>query len=455
MDMGQVHEKLLEFFKDATNGYSLADDARCFHFFIMVKRPLPEDIDAFMELKFIKAARYDFDGENRLNCFIVHTASNKKASLMSIKYLKKQFGAHRIKWDDCFVAGLRHDSGSSADFLSKFAKFHKTILADGEVTLESNFDFFSAQEFCVQWNVTSKEQLLSIYTSLRKGSPVKTKIPKGALKGQEQNAIACFDSTNPMVQIKAVVEAALSRLTGEFRDRPRLGYLFAFLAEHDQCCFPTLVDETKKQYRLSAYFDWLTYMEIDPYYFCLCLCSGLNDKPKKGRNILISSRESDIGKSYFLNSLSMALKTFSPPPPIGSFLSSAGRFSFQFAKSQNALIAIADDVQKQGLAELHAKQGLLDGESVGPIDTKYGRVEESCLAPFLMATNVSVNEIKADFKTLTARMEMFEMFGEKLCLGEINEFRSLLDFFRDPNSSDERMCQLATWFFRLYCYVFL
>ena len=136
---------------------------------------------------------------------------------------------------------------------------------------------------------------------------------------------------------------------------------------------------------------------------------------KKGRNIVLFSGESDVGKSYFLNSLKIALEGVGAP--IGTY-TTGGRFSFMFAQQREKLVAIADDVPLSGMEDLEKNQGLLDGETEGAIDQKYGKVVKGNISPLWVATNVNGQELDK-FATLRARCEIFNLFGSKKRLGEL------------------------------------
>lgn len=393
------------------------------------------------------------EGE-RPNIFWLCTIGNKTKNMMSIKQIKMKFKECHILWGNLEVFGTTSSSSHIKGFLRDLG-WKVSVIADGELIVEEEFDFFSAQEFCFKNDIVDAHQLMRLYTSLKTGSPVKhhTGISEGLLLGQQANARAIFKFANPLLQMKAVIEAAESRRIGQFRLTPRIGYLMKFLEMHSVCCLTTFLsskDECKVANK-TAVWEWLNYMDIDPLMFGLNLVSAINGKIKKGRNILLASQESDIGKSYFLNSLKHALE--SEGCPIGTFSNSGGRFGFQFCKKDKCLIAIADDIPLEGLEALQSRQGLLDGETVGAIDQKYGKVEKSSIAPLLIATNESEKDIRS-LTTLNARMDIYYMFGSRKILGkELYEFQNLPSFMENAADEDERMCQLASYFFKvlLHC----
>ena len=54
---------------------------------------------------------------------------------------------------------------------------------------------------------------------------------------QLPNARACFEHSNPMMQIRNVMKAVATRFRSHFRNQCRISYLCDFLAEHSDCCF--------------------------------------------------------------------------------------------------------------------------------------------------------------------------------------------------------------------------
>ena len=390
------------------------------------------------------------DGD-KPNIFWLCTIGNKNKHMMSIKQIKMKFKECNCLWGNLEVYGTTSASSHLRNFL-KDVGWKVSVIVDGELIVDEEFDFFSAQEFCFKNEIRDPHQLMRLYTSLKTGSPVKhhTAIPEGNLLGQQANARAIFKLGNPLLQMKTVIEAAESRRIGEFRLTPRVSYLLGFLEMHSVCCLSTFLSQKPdcNVAQKTAIWEWLNYMEIDPLMFGLNIVSAINGKIKKGRNILLASQESDVGKSYFLNSLKHALE--SQGCPIGTFSNTGGRFGFQFCKSDRCLIAIADDIPLEGLEHLQSRQGLLDGETVGAIDHKYGKVEKTSIAPLLIATNEAEKDIKG-LATLNARMDVYYMFASKRVLGRegLFEFQNLPSFMENAASEEERMCQLASYLFKV------
>ena len=270
--------KIVDFANQSENDLSPVEGFKVHQALVVIDRDVPnfENLHESLSADFAKVLQFGDPEDKGPQVYLVYTIGNKAKYMLTIKQIKLKFKSNNVFWDSMQVWGTTQNTSHVREFLTSLC-IPFNIVVDGDLVVEDEFDFYSAQEFCVAQDITDAHQLMKLYTSLKSGSPLKekTKIPGGVLKSQEQNARAIFKSfSNPLLQMKSVVEAAASRRVAIFRTTPKLDFIFKFLRKHETCCFVTFFgsDERIAEYKLNAIWKWFNYMELIPFiwdwFFC-------------------------------------------------------------------------------------------------------------------------------------------------------------------------------------------
>ena len=362
------------------------------------------------------------------DCIVLACASELKKDCLTIGQIYFKL---RSIFKDQYKSFYNYIKVYGLSFLDKdlFNCLKDYVIFESEFADNKNsrglFNFLSAINFCKTCNIVSVERLNNIYLKMCNNEQIE-EIEDKHVNSQKQNALLCFQRSFPLQAIKEVIKIVKKDLEQEKRNRDNLEYfLTIFSKQHWACCVkPFMLDRTL----VTSLKEFFTSINLDYHYFCYCLINCIIDKKKSDRNILLWSKQTDVGKTTFCRQLVDMLYSIED---IGTLSFLQERFFLHFA--YNKRICFTDDVTLRGFYILQRNRSFLDGITPMPVDKKYGEMQSHLVCPQLLTSNVDPSELKG-CDELFARITPFHWNGDLRQFMTIEEIPCaivglLLDYF--------------------------